>query len=71
MRRLGREPGTHIRTSKVLGSMSITVLRPRTVRLRRASSTFAWLGRLSLPSASAALTQDERYRTNYPGYFLV
>ena len=47
---------------KVLGWISTSVLRPATLRLRRASSTFPWLGRLALPCGSTALTQDERYR---------
>ena len=51
-----------IRTSKVLGWISTSVLRPGTLRLRRASPTFSWLGRLALRSGSTALTQDERYR---------
>ena len=49
-------------TSKVLGWISTSVLRPATLRLQRASSAFAWLGRLAIPSGSTALTQDERYR---------
>ena len=42
--------------------MLTSVLCPATLRLRRASSTFPWLGRLALPSGSTALTQDERHR---------
>ena len=51
-----------IRTSTVLGWISTSVLRPCTPRLRRASSTFSWLGPLALPSGFNALILDERYR---------
>ena len=51
-----------IRAKNVIGWISTSVLRPGTLRLRRASSTFSWLGRLALPGGSTALTQDERYR---------
>ena len=47
-----------IRTSKVLGWISTSVLRPGTLRLRRASFTFFLVG----TSSSTASTQDERYR---------
>ena len=49
-----------IHTRKVLGWISTSVIRPGTLRLRRAPSTF--LVRLALPSGSTTLTQDERYR---------
>ena len=47
--------------------MLTSVLCPATLRLRRASSTFPWLGRLALPSGSTALTQDERFRRYHRG----
>lgn len=58
-----------IRTNKVLGSTS--VLRPPTLRLRRASSTFSSLGSRAQPKGSNASTQDEQYRRCHRDYFMV
>ena len=60
----------HICTSTVLDWVSTSVFHPSSLRLRRASSTFPWLGRLALPNGFTSSTHDERY-SRYQVKFVV